>query len=139
MNGTDLQPSTPTTKLRWYQFSLRSLLIAVTVFCVLMGVNTRRSSRVVVAHMAPGPYRIQWHEYGWPWVFRMEAFTWDVNREPDRVTDFDEFFRGALAGDIVVGVAIFVAAAFLSKWFFSAIERRCVGARSSRKRLFAQR
>ena len=36
MSLPDPQPAARKLKLRWYQYSLRSLLVAVTIFCVLM-------------------------------------------------------------------------------------------------------
>ena len=33
-----MNETSPKTKLRWYQFSLRSLMICVTLACIVMGV-----------------------------------------------------------------------------------------------------
>jgi hypothetical protein len=106
MSVTEPQSTTLKTNRRWYQFSLRSLLIAVTVSCVLMGVNTFPGPNLIdVIEFNPGT-GIDGYEYGWPWIYRTEP--WKGYQSLTHF--FEHVIWSGLIGDIFVGAVIVVVA-----------------------------
>jgi hypothetical protein len=94
-----------------FQFRLRSLFIAVTVFCVILNANLQPSRSRLLGHISsddpmirPGLWIIG-HDYGWPWRYQTVGFkTDDMPVDP-----FDRFYSWALAGNVAVGIAITLA------------------------------
>ena len=109
MTTPEIQPAAQRPKLGSYQYSLRSLLIAVSAFSVLVAANTRRCCAIVLGHIegenADG-FLIFGCEYGWPWAYRTEASKNDIVSESVFDNFFDDFYWWGLTGDIFVGITI---------------------------------
>lgn len=77
MGGMEAEPNlaaAPKRKLRWYQFSLRTLLVGVTIFCVLVGGYVAWQATIVrerKAKAAALPVAISNGDVGIPWLRRM--------------------------------------------------------------------
>jgi hypothetical protein len=113
---------TPPPKFRWYQYSLRTLLVSVAVFCFLLGMNTRPHSPRMLPMHVPSPdetYRgdisVLCHDYGWPWSCKTKDDLWG---------EIDHFDWPGFAGDVAVGVAILVAVNVALEGALRAIWRR---------------
>lgn len=104
MDAAEPQPDTTQHKLRWYQYSLRTLLVSVAVFCFMMGMNTRPQSRWRVAGTseyddAHVEVSVLCHDYGWPWVCKTPS---------DLPGLTDEFYWAGFAGNVAVGLVLLV-------------------------------
>ena len=103
--------------LRWLQFRLATLLVAMAVLGVLLVVNTRPSEPVSLGHVSSDDPRIRpglWimgHEFGWPWTWRVESFKGDLLDS----TPFDRVHYGPLAGDVAAGLLIVAVAMFVTE------------------------
>jgi hypothetical protein len=105
MDAAEPQPDTPQPKLRWYQYSLRTLLVSVGVFCFLLGMNTRPHSRSTVTRVSEyGDVAVEFtvlcYDYGWPWVCKTKDSLWGLT---------DDYYWAGFVGDIAVGLGILVA------------------------------
>jgi hypothetical protein len=96
-------------RFRCFQFRLRTLMIVVTVFCVMQSINLRPSNRRTLGHIksnappiAPGLW-VMGEDYGWPWTYKTEQ------TDLPQSDYFDRFYLWGLVGDI--GVAALIALA----------------------------
>ena len=54
----------PKTKRRWLQFSLRTMMVVVTVFCVWLGITAKRArDQKQAVEMIPGLPGLVYYEY----------------------------------------------------------------------------
>jgi hypothetical protein len=106
-------------QLRWYQFSLRSMLISVAVVCLLLWLNTRPYSYRGHWHVTPKPrpgrpsggFTVLGDNYGWPLTYRFkpcQGLALSASGAFDRV-----YWLGLMA-DIIFGAAILVATVTVS-------------------------
>jgi hypothetical protein len=109
-------------RLRWYQFSLRSLLVTMTVFAILTGVNTRPSyvsvgsywavDHIYISHndfgdVPPGrEVEVMGNAYGWPFAYRT------IPSDESWSYGFDRFYWWAVAADAIVGLIIIAITIF---------------------------
>jgi hypothetical protein len=107
MDAAPSTPDAPQSKLRWYQYSLRTLLVSVGVFCFMMGMNTRpQSGRMLTTHVSitdegycPG-ISVLCHDYGWPWPCKTKDVVWG-----EIVDDID---WAGFVGNVAVGLVLLV-------------------------------
>lgn len=95
----------PKPKLRRFQFSLRSLLVATAVICALLGVNTRvpRSLNEEFLDRFANKKVFRESGYGWPWVCITVTDVTDVTWPPDfEHWSYCKLFWFGLLGDIVI-------------------------------------
>jgi hypothetical protein len=74
MNTAQPQPNAPQFRLRWYQYSLRTMLVSVAVFCFLLGMNARPHSPRALGHVSMSDGRggfVFGHDCGWPWSYSL--------------------------------------------------------------------
>jgi hypothetical protein len=99
------------------QFRLPTLLVAVTVLCVLLVANTRPSEPISLGHVSSDDPRIRpglWimgNEFGWPWTWRVESFKSELFDQ----TPFDRIDYGGLAANVAAGLMVTLSAVFAAE------------------------
>ena len=100
--------------LRWYQYSLRSLLVATAVTCATLGINTQVPRRLEPNSLLYGACATE-TGYGFPWVYSTTVCGFLVRSER-------EFHWFSLFGDIVVWFTMVFVTIRVAEWAIARIQ-----------------
>ena len=99
--------------MRWYQYSLRSLLIATAVTCATLGINTQVPYYLKPNSLLYGDCASE-IGYGFPWIYSSTVSGFLVQRE-------QHFHWLGLSGDIAAWLAVILVAIWVVEWTIAKI------------------